>query len=59
MAAQLGAGAIVLHAYPATPVEIQQRSLAELEPHARLLGVRIALENLFEGNQTNLTSQNV
>jgi sugar phosphate isomerase/epimerase len=56
MAAQLGAGAIVLHAYPNIPVETQRRSLAELEPYARLLGVRIALENLFEGNQANLTS---
>lgn len=56
MAAYLGAEAIVLHAYPNIALETQSRSLAELEPYARLLGVRIALENLFEGNQANLTS---
>jgi sugar phosphate isomerase/epimerase len=54
LAASLGAGAIVLHAYPDQSYEFQRRSLAELEPYARLLGVRIALENLFEGNLERL-----
>ena len=56
MAADLGAGAIVLHAAPSMAIENQRRSLAELEPYARLLGVKIALENLYEGNQANLTN---
>ena len=55
LAAHLGASAIVLHAQRDMPVDQQRRSLAELEPYARLLGVRIALENLYEGNQANLT----
>jgi len=54
LAASLGAGAIVLHAYPDQSYENQRRSLAELEPFSRLVGVRIALENLFEGNLERL-----
>ena len=54
LAAQLGANAIVLHAQRDMPIDQQRRSLAELEPYAHLLGVRIALENLYEGNQDNL-----
>lgn len=53
-AARLGARAIVLHAYPDMPLESQLRSLSELEPYARLYEVRIALENLFEGNLERL-----
>jgi sugar phosphate isomerase/epimerase len=53
-AARLGAEAIVLHAYADMPLDSQRRSLSELEPLARLLGVRIALENLTDGNLENL-----
>lgn len=55
MAARLGARAIVLHAYPDQSLDAQRRTLDELEPTARLLEVRIALENLFEGNRQRLT----
>jgi len=54
LAASLGAGAIVLHAYPDQSFDVQRRSLAELEPFARLYGVCIALENLYEGNLERL-----
>jgi len=56
MAAALGARAIVLHAHSNMPLDSQRRSLSELEPYARLLGVQIALENLFEGNHACLAS---
>jgi sugar phosphate isomerase/epimerase len=56
MAARLGAGAIVLHAYPDQSFDAQRQTLSELEPVARLLGVRIALENLFEGNRQRLAA---
>ncbi len=46
MAAELGAGAIVLHARAREPLASQLRSLESLAPAARRLGVRIALENL-------------
>jgi sugar phosphate isomerase/epimerase len=46
MAAELGAGVIVLHASTTRPLASQQRSLQALEPVARRLGVRIAVENL-------------
>jgi sugar phosphate isomerase/epimerase len=49
MAARLEADVIILHAAPYFPLEAQLKSLAELEPVARLLGVRIALENLGPG----------
>jgi sugar phosphate isomerase/epimerase len=46
MAAELGAGSIVLHARAREPLESQLRSLESLAPAARRLGVPIALENL-------------
>lgn len=46
MAAELGAEVIVLHAAAALPLPSHLRSLDELAPLARRLGVRIALENL-------------
>ena len=46
MAARLGADVIILHADAPYPLESQLRSLRDLEPLARLLGVRIAVENL-------------
>jgi sugar phosphate isomerase/epimerase len=46
MAARLGADVIILHADSAYPLESQLRSLSDLEPLARLLEVRIAIENL-------------
>jgi len=46
MAARLGADVIILHADAPYPLESQLRSLSDLEPLSRLLGVRIAVENL-------------
>jgi sugar phosphate isomerase/epimerase len=46
MAAELGADVIVLHASATRPLASQRRSLEALEPVARRLGLRIALENL-------------
>jgi sugar phosphate isomerase/epimerase len=46
MAARLESDVIILHAGASYPLQSQMLSLAELEPFARLLGVRIALENL-------------
>jgi sugar phosphate isomerase/epimerase len=46
MAAWLGADVIILHAEAPFPLQSQLRSLAALEPFSRMLGVRIAVENL-------------
>lgn len=46
MAARLECDVIILHADAPYPLQSQMLSLRELEPFARVLGVRIAVENL-------------
>jgi sugar phosphate isomerase/epimerase len=46
MAARLEADVVILHAEAPYPLESQKRSLGELQALSRLLGVRIAVENL-------------
>jgi len=54
-AAQLGAKAIVLHAELDMPVEMQLKSLHELEPYARMFDVSISVENFAdEASHTRL-----
>ena len=54
MAARLGADVIILHSEASYPLHSQLLSLRELEPFARRLGVRIALENLSGPTFTRL-----
>jgi sugar phosphate isomerase/epimerase len=48
LADQLGARAIVLHAEPDMPLEMQLKSLHELEPYVRMFGVSISVENFAD-----------
>jgi sugar phosphate isomerase/epimerase len=45
MAARLGGDVVIMHVPPHPPSQPLRQSLAELEGHARAVGVRIAIEN--------------